>query len=139
MTKKDIIQNVADELGCTHSLAKSVVQQTLDGVINVLATEDRVELRNFGVFEVRYREPRQAINPRTGEKVQTEGRFVVSFKPGKAMVQKVNEKRGAEKKADAKPAKKAKAEKPAKAEKAAKAEKPAKAKKSTKSTKKSDK
>jgi len=48
---------------------KLIVQKTLDAIINVLATEGRVELRNFGVFKVKRRKPRQARNPRTGEMV----------------------------------------------------------------------
>jgi hypothetical protein len=58
---------------------------TLDGIIDVLATEQRLELRNFGVFEVRKRKARKARNPRTGEQVMVPETQVVTFKAGKRM------------------------------------------------------
>ena len=61
------------------------MQKTLDAVINVLAEEGRVELRNFGVFSVKKRKPRQSRNPRTGEKVMAGERFTVTFKPGRVV------------------------------------------------------
>jgi nucleoid DNA-binding protein len=51
--------------------------------------EGRIELRNFGVFEVRQRKPRKARNPRTGEQVKVPARRVVTFKPGRQMGERV--------------------------------------------------
>ncbi len=65
------------------------MQLTLDGIIDVLATEKRFELRNFGVFEVYLRRGRTARNPRTGAKVTVPERAVVRFKAGKIMESKV--------------------------------------------------
>jgi DNA-binding protein HU-beta/integration host factor subunit beta len=62
---------------------KQAVQLVLDGIIEVLVTERRLELRDFGVFEVRVRKARQARNPRTGAVVMVPAKAVVSFKPGR--------------------------------------------------------
>jgi integration host factor subunit beta len=69
------------------------VQRTLDAIIQTLVSEGRIELRNFGVFEVKRRAPRKARNPRTGDKVYVPSKNVVTFKPGKEMeelVRKMN-------------------------------------------------
>ena len=59
MTKKDIVRRIADELDRPQIETVQIVQKTLDAIINVLAAEGRIELRNFGVFEVKKRKPRQ--------------------------------------------------------------------------------
>jgi len=89
MTKKNIVRRIADELGRTELETRPIVQKTLDAIINVLSEEGRVELRNFGVFEVKKRKPRQARNPRTGEKVMVGERFTVTFKPGRLVEERV--------------------------------------------------
>ena len=66
-----------------------IVQKTLDAIINVLATEGRIELRNFGVFTVKKRKPRQARNPRTGDKVMVGEKTTVTFKPGRSVEQRL--------------------------------------------------
>ena len=85
MTKKDIAKQIALDAGLTQLQALEVVQRTFDEIIRSLVTEGRIELRNFGVFEVKRRSSRRARNPRTGEKLVTPARNVVTFKPGKAM------------------------------------------------------
>ena len=59
--------------------------------MNILVAEGRVELRNFGVFEVRWRKPRNARNPRTGAKVMVPERCTIVFKPGRVMQHRVAE------------------------------------------------
>ncbi|TVQ02710.1 MAG: integration host factor subunit beta [Planctomycetaceae bacterium] len=93
MTKKDIVRIVSEELGLTQQQTKAVVQRTFDAIIEWLANEERIELRNFGVFEVRQRAARTARNPRTNERVEVPGRKVVVFKPGKEMEIMVNQPR----------------------------------------------
>ena len=93
MTKKNLVRRIADDLDRTELETKLIVQKTLDAIINILATEGRVELRNFGVFEVRRRKPRQARNPRTGEKVMVGERFTVMFKPGRLVEERVTMER----------------------------------------------
>lgn len=89
MTKKEIVRRISEELGLKQTDTKEVVQRTFDAIIEALATEQRVELRNFGVFEVKKRAARKARNPKTGEEVLVPARFVVTFKPGKEMEQRV--------------------------------------------------
>ena len=89
MTKKDIVRCIAEELGRTSIETAPIVQKTLDAIINVLAEEGRVELRNFGVFAVKKRKPRRGRNPRTGEKVMVGEKVTVTFKPGRVMEERV--------------------------------------------------
>src|SRR6202022_1908263 len=68
-----------------------IVQQTFDAIVDTLLREKRIELRNFGVFEVKRRKARKARNPRTGTKVDVEPKNVVTFKPGKEMEERVRD------------------------------------------------
>jgi DNA-binding protein HU-beta/integration host factor subunit beta len=89
MTKKDMARAIAEELGVTQAQALAIVQGVLDGIVETLLTERRIELRNFGVFEIRRRRPRRARNPRTGERVSVPAKAVVTFKPGREMAERV--------------------------------------------------
>src|ERR1700726_29934 len=73
----------------TQLKTKEIVQQTFDAIVETLLVEKRIELRNFGVFEVKRRKARKARNPRTGERVDVEPKYVVTFKPGKEMEERV--------------------------------------------------
>ena len=93
MTKKEIVKKISEDIGLTQLKTKDIVQRTLDAIIQTLVSEGRIELRNFGVFEVKRRAPRKARNPRTGDKVYVPSKNVVTFKPGKEMeelVRKMN-------------------------------------------------
>lgn len=101
MTKKEIVKRISDSTEeLTQLKAKEIVQKTLDTIIEALTeSPHRIELRNFGVFEVRRRKPRIARNPKTNAKVQVPAKNVVTFKPGKEMedlIQKINAKALAE-------------------------------------------
>ena len=85
MTKKEIVKKISEDIGLTQLKTKDIVQRTLDAIIHTLVSEGRIELRNFGVFEVKRRAPRKARNPRTGDKVYVPSKNVVTFKPGKEM------------------------------------------------------
>jgi len=87
VTKKEIVKDIADKMGLTQLQTKEIVQLTFDAIIDTLVDSDdhRIELRNFGVFEVKLREARKARNPRTGERVDVPPKNVVTFKPGKRM------------------------------------------------------
>ena len=76
---------IAQEAGLTQAQALEVVQRTFDEIIQTLVNEGRIELRNFGVFEVEHRAARRARNPHTGEKIVAPARNVVTFKPGREM------------------------------------------------------
>src|SRR5690606_17172933 len=71
-------------------------QKTFDAIVETLVSERRIELRNFGVFEVKKRAARKARNPRTGERVDVSEKYVVTFKPGKEMEERVRELERAE-------------------------------------------
>ncbi len=90
MTKKEIVKTISDETGLNQQQIKTIVQKTFDAIVMTLVEEGRIELRNFGVFQVRPRAARKARNPRTGRQVEVPEKFVVTFKPGKIMEQKVN-------------------------------------------------
>ncbi|MBN1911159.1 MAG: integration host factor subunit beta [Pirellulales bacterium] len=91
MTKKEIVRTISEEIGLTQLKTKEIVQKTFDAIVQTLVEERRIELRNFGVFEVKRRAPRKARNPRTGDDVYVPEKFVVTFKPGKEMEKKVRE------------------------------------------------
>ncbi len=104
MTKKEIVRTISEEMALTQLQTKEIVQKTFDAIIVTLVEDTkekllqgcdgplgRIELRNFGVFEVKRRAPRRARNPRTGEEVPVAEKFVVTFKPGKDMERRVKE------------------------------------------------
>jgi nucleoid DNA-binding protein len=81
MTKKDIARAIAAKTGITALQTQEIVQKTFDAIVAALIAERRLELRGFGVFEVKKRAARRARNPRTGEKVFVPEKLVVTFKP----------------------------------------------------------
>ena len=89
VTKKEIVKQISDDLGLTQLKVKDIVQKTFDAIMATLFEEGRIELRNFGVFEVKRRKARKARNPRTGERVDVPPKSVVTFKPGKEMEERV--------------------------------------------------
>jgi len=92
VTKKDIVKTLADKFVLSQVDAKKVVQGTFDAIIDTLVEQSRIELRNFGVFEVKTRKARKARNPRTGEEVFVPEKKVVTFKPGRVMEARIREK-----------------------------------------------
>ena len=92
MTKKEIVRSVSEKLNLTQLKTKRVVQTVFDCIVETLIEEKRIELRNFGVFEVRKRSARRARNPRTGDEVLVKEKRVVVFKPGKALENAIQEK-----------------------------------------------
>ena len=114
MTKKEIVRLVSEKLELSQQQTKEIVQKTFESIIEVLVKDGRIELRNFGVFEVKLRAARNARNPRTGVEVWVDEHETVAFKPGKLLVKKVqrerkkkNAKKAAAKKAAPKAAPKA--------------------------------
>ena len=91
MTKKEIVKQIAERVDETQLKIKEIVQLTFDAIVETLLEEKRIELRNFGVFEVKQRKARKARNPRTGDPVQVPPKNVVTFKPGKEMEERVRQ------------------------------------------------
>jgi DNA-binding protein HU-beta/integration host factor subunit beta len=83
VTKKEMAKAIAEETGLTQHQVQGIIQKVFDGITETLVREGRIELRNFGVFEVKERKPRKARNPRTGEKVEVPAKRVLTFKPGR--------------------------------------------------------
>jgi nucleoid DNA-binding protein len=86
MTKRDLVAHISEETGLVQAQVSEVVQKTFDGIVESLSRGEGVELRNFGVFEVRQRKPRIGRNPSDPTKeFPIPARAVVKFKPGKEM------------------------------------------------------
>ena len=91
VTKKEIVRQISERIGLTQLKTKEIVQLTFDAILETLLADKRIELRNFGVFEVKQRKARKARNPRTGERVDVPPKNVVTFKPGKEMEERVRQ------------------------------------------------
>jgi nucleoid DNA-binding protein len=86
LTKRDLVIRISEESGLVQQQVLDIVQKTLDYIAQSLAKGDKVELRNFGVFEVKVRKARIGRNPNSPETdVPIPERSVVKFKPGKEM------------------------------------------------------
>lgn len=91
MTKADIVDEIAKATGLTKIETKAVVDGVFASIINAIAGGKRIELRGFGVFKSKSRKPRMARNPKTGDLVPLEKRFVPVFKPSPDFLAKVND------------------------------------------------
>ncbi|MFO8007942.1 MAG: HU family DNA-binding protein [Candidatus Brocadiia bacterium] len=85
VTKRELCERIAKKTGYPQVVTKQVVQDFLDEIIGELGRGNRMEFRNFGVFDTRLQQPRKARNPRTDEVVHVPAKAVVSFKVGKRM------------------------------------------------------
>ena len=85
ITKKELVERIAQQTGLQRNDVKTVVQAFLDGVVAELDQGNRLEFRDFGVFEVRHRAARSAQNPKTLVPVQVPAKRTVRFKPGRLM------------------------------------------------------
>ncbi len=91
VTKKDLASLVAEKCGCPRNTALNAVQSFLDQIIAELSKGNRIELRDFGVFETRTRTGHTARNPRTKQVVSVPLRVAVRFKPGRVMKAQVQQ------------------------------------------------
>ncbi|SEL10865.1 integration host factor subunit beta [Colwellia chukchiensis] len=91
MTKSELIERLADKLN--HLAAKDVelaIKEILEMMAQTLSKGERIEIRGFGSFSLHYRAPRTGRNPKTGESVELDGKYVPHFKPGKELRERVN-------------------------------------------------
>ncbi len=94
MTKRDLVVRIANETGLTQNDVATVVQKTLDYISDELAASRDIELRNFGVFEVKVRKSRKGRNPnKPADEVTIPERVVVKFRPGKDLKNRVEKLR----------------------------------------------
>jgi len=91
VTKRELVIDVAERLGYTQNEVANVVQATLEAITESLAQGQRIEIRNFGVFEVKVRDARIGRNPRTGDEVPISEKRVATFKAGKALKETVEQ------------------------------------------------
>jgi len=94
ITKKDFVDRIAEKTQCKRIVVKTVVHEFLDEIISELAKGNRLEFRDFGVFEVRERAARVAQNPKTLEPVDVPPKRKVKFKMGRIMREGMNGKIG---------------------------------------------
>ena len=95
ITKKELIDRIAESSNSRRVLVKKVVQQFLDEIVNELGRGNRLEFRDFGVFETKLRKARKAQNPKTLEPVAVPEKRTVKFKVGRLMKQRLGEMTGA--------------------------------------------
>jgi integration host factor subunit beta len=95
ITKKELIDRIADSTSARRVQVKRVVQQFLDEIVNELGKGNRLEFRDFGVFETKIRRARKAQNPKTLEPVAVPEKRTVKFKVGRLMKQKLGDMTGA--------------------------------------------
>lgn len=92
MTKSELIERIAM---CQPQLmlrdVELSVKSIIDEMSNALANGERIEIRGFGSFSLHYRAPRSGRNPKTGESVDLQGKYVPHFKPGKELRERVND------------------------------------------------
>ena len=90
ITKKELVNRIAARTGQTKSVTKDVIQLFLDEIVGELGRGNRLEFREFGVFEIKERAARKAQNPRTLDKVHVPAKRVVKFKVGRSMREAVD-------------------------------------------------
>src|SRR5215831_20474433 len=95
ITKKELIDRIADGTGGRRVQVKKIIQQFLDEIVGELGKGNRLEFRDFGVFETKLRKARKAQNPKTLEPVAVPEKRTVKFKVGRLMKQKLGEMTGA--------------------------------------------
>ena len=95
ITKKELIDRIAESAGHRRVQVKKIIQQFLDEIVNELGQGNRLEFRDFGVFETKIRKARKAQNPKTLEPVAVPEKRTVKFKVGRLMKQKLGELTGA--------------------------------------------
>ncbi|KUM44216.1 MULTISPECIES: integration host factor subunit beta [Pseudomonas] len=92
MTKSELIERIVAYQGQLSSKdVELAIKTMLEQMAQALSTGDRIEIRGFGSFSLHYRAPRTGRNPKTGESVLLDGKFVPHFKPGKELRDRVNE------------------------------------------------
>jgi integration host factor subunit beta len=90
MTKAELVEKVADKIQLTKKQAETVVNILLNSITEALSEGDKVELRGFGSFRIRNRNPREGRNPKTGDTVQIPAKRVPFFKAGKELREMVD-------------------------------------------------
>ncbi len=92
MNKSELIERIVDQQEqLSVRDVELAVKTMLEHMTQVLSSGERIEIRGFGSFSLHYRAPRLGRNPKTGESVELDGKYVPHFKPGKELRDRVNE------------------------------------------------
>ena len=91
VSKSEIIETLTNKFRLSESQSKQAVESTLDSMIDTLARDGNIEIRRFGSLAVRKHAPRAGRNPKTGESVNVDAQYLVHFKPGEPLREKVNQ------------------------------------------------
>lgn len=91
MTKSELIEKLAEQhANLPAKDVENAVKEILEQMADSLAESDRIEIRGFGSFSLHFRAPRTGRNPKTGDTVELQGKYVPHFKPGKELRDRVN-------------------------------------------------
>ncbi len=90
-SKADIIETLGNKFDLTRIQSQQVVDTILNSMIDTLASDGNIEIRGFGTMKVKTYAPRAGRNPKTGERVNVDARYLVHFKPGEPLREKVNQ------------------------------------------------
>ncbi|MBD1390936.1 integration host factor subunit beta [Neiella sp. HB171785] len=91
MTKSELIERLASkQLQLSAKEVETAIKELIEQMATTLESGDRIEIRGFGSFSLHYRAPRVGRNPKTGDSVELEGKYVPHFKPGKELRERVN-------------------------------------------------
>ncbi|GGA73760.1 integration host factor subunit beta [Neiella marina] len=91
MTKSELIERLASkQLQLSAKEVENAIKELIEQMATTLESGDRIEIRGFGSFSLHYRAPRVGRNPKTGDSVELEGKYVPHFKPGKELRERVN-------------------------------------------------
>ncbi len=90
MTKADLIARVSQAVGMTRKDSAIIVETIFDSIVKSLHASERIEIRGFGSFRTRQRQPRIGRNPKTGARVEVPSKTVAYFKPGKELKEMLN-------------------------------------------------
>jgi integration host factor subunit beta len=91
MTKAELVERVAEKINLTKKQTETIVNILLNSITEALSNGDKVELRGFGSFRIRGRNPREGRNPKTGETVSIPAKKVPFFKAGKELREMVDD------------------------------------------------
>ena len=91
MTRRNLVRTITEECGLQQIQVTRIVKKIFESIVDALIEDGRVELRNFGVFEVRHRKARNGRNLHTGKELMIPEHYTVIFKPGNAMELRINE------------------------------------------------
>ncbi len=90
MTKAELVEKVAERINLTRKQTEVIVNTLFSSITDALARGDKVELRGFGSFRIRHRQPREGRNPKTGDSVYIPAKKVPFFKAGKELREMVD-------------------------------------------------